>query len=182
MLKHYGNFDNILAYYGVKFDICLKISPKRIAEIGVRYGYSAYAFLSASPKAFYDGYDDQSGKDGGVKGDTFFYVKEMLGSYVPKSQVELYKCDTQSLSSLIRTDYDFIHIDGNHSYKGAYHDITISMLSCISGGYILVDDYTHIKSVRQAVDDFVKSNQKRIDSTKFIPSYRGEFLIKKRSK
>ena len=51
-------------YYQVKYDIISSIQPKKIVEIGVRAGYSAYYFLQAVPSAEYVGYDGDHTLDG----------------------------------------------------------------------------------------------------------------------
>ena len=44
-------------YYESKYRIAADIKPASIVEIGVRYGYSAAAFLLACPQAKYMGFD-----------------------------------------------------------------------------------------------------------------------------
>jgi len=54
-------------YYLFKYRIAALLQPQTILEIGVRYGYSAAAFLAARPTASYIGLDAETGTDGGVK-------------------------------------------------------------------------------------------------------------------
>ncbi|GAF72494.1 unnamed protein product, partial [marine sediment metagenome] len=56
-------------YYRVKYNICKAAEPKAMAEIGVRAGYSAWAFLQAAPKARFYGIDANNGKHGGKGGE-----------------------------------------------------------------------------------------------------------------
>ena len=49
--------EEALQYYEVKHAIAKRLQPKSICEIGVRAGYSAYAFLSAAPAAEFLGID-----------------------------------------------------------------------------------------------------------------------------
>src|ERR1700736_2008544 len=46
-------FPDWVSYYRLKWAIARVLQPESILEIGVRYGYSALAFLSASPSARY---------------------------------------------------------------------------------------------------------------------------------
>ena len=62
-LKHL--FDDWVAYYRLKWAIARVLQPKRILEIGVRFGYSAAAFLDACPNATYFGIDVDSEDFGG---------------------------------------------------------------------------------------------------------------------
>ena len=48
-----GKLSAMSTYYDIKQDICRRVAPKTIAEIGVRAGYSAWAFLQAAPDAHY---------------------------------------------------------------------------------------------------------------------------------
>ena len=66
------------AYYEVKYNIAKEVNPKVIAEIGVRAGYSAWAFLSACPDAKYHGFDAENGTHGGQGGPWLWWANEIL--------------------------------------------------------------------------------------------------------
>ena len=68
----------VYQHYLQKYNICKTQNPNSILEIGVRFGYSAYAFLSACPAAVYTGLDIPDGQHGGVGYGTFDYVAKML--------------------------------------------------------------------------------------------------------
>jgi len=61
-------FADWVPYYKTKWAIARVLQPASILEIGVRYGYSAAAFLNACPGATYLGIDLDSDTFGGVKG------------------------------------------------------------------------------------------------------------------
>src|SRR4051794_5262627 len=61
-------FGEWLPYYRTKWAIARTLQPKRVLEIGVRYGYSALAFLDACPEAQYLGIDIDSDLYGGENG------------------------------------------------------------------------------------------------------------------
>lgn len=163
-------------YYKTKYEIAKRFHPEHIAEIGVRWGYSAYAFLCACPVSSYSGFDMISGGHGGVKDDTFDYVKQLLENSFSESLIKLFHIDTRKLD-ILGTGFDFIHIDGNHTESGAYHDMEISFKSLNSGGVLLVDDFTYIAGVARAVRQFVKDYNSYIKSTEEIESIRGEYII-----
>src|SRR5215469_18824935 len=50
-------FPDWVPYYRMKWAIARVLQPRSILEIGVRFGYSALAFLNASPSARYLGID-----------------------------------------------------------------------------------------------------------------------------
>jgi len=166
-------------YYFQKYMIANLFEPLVICEIGVRWGYSAYSFLCASPRADYTGYDIVNGGHGGAKTDTFAHVNLMLGQNFPDAGKNMVHADTQMLDRLAGP-YDFAHVDGDHTEAGCLHDINLAFEACVSGGIILVDDYSYIAGVKRAVNKFVKTNQKDIRNYHSIASLRGEYLIIKK--
>lgn len=168
--KHYYD------YYFEKYLIANAFCPMAIAEIGVRWGYSAYSFLRAAPRADYTGFDIINGGHGGAKQDTFARVHLMLSQHFPCAGITLKHADTQKLNSLGDT-YDFVHVDGDHTEAGCLHDIKLAFEACVGGGVVLVDDYTNIDGVKRAADKFVKDNDNNIKQCHLIPSVTGEFLI-----
>lgn len=61
-------FEEWVPYYREKFAIARALKPKSILEVGVRFGYSARAFLEGAPSAFYLGIDLDSDLYGGAQG------------------------------------------------------------------------------------------------------------------
>jgi predicted O-methyltransferase YrrM len=167
-------------YYKTKFEICREIRPQRICEIGVRYGYSAFSFLLAAPRASYIGYDIIAGTHGGARGiDTFDYAGYMLGRHFPIAQISLVHADTRLLDKLACGPFDFIHIDGDHSVEGCRHDLDLALSACRPGGTILVDDYNYIAGVTAAADKFYETNRNYFSSRQSRRSLRGELILMK---
>lgn len=160
--------ESLKRYYDTKYNIAKEISPSVICEIGVRAGYSAFAFLSAAPNAKFLGIDIDNGSHGGVKGITKEYAHVVLDGF----DYKLLIANSQQMESL-PVDADFVHVDGDHTYKGCMHDLEISR---DHAEWILVDDYDFLKKVKMAVGDFLKNNP---DCTgKHIPDgRRGNMLI-----
>lgn len=171
--------DKFYEYYRVKYGIAAELKPDRIAEIGVRYGYSACAFLSAMPEAAYTGFDKIGGGHGGVAGDTFEFVRPLLSGRFPSAQIDLIHADSQTLDSL-GGPYDLIHIDGDHTERGCSHDLRLAFDATAAGGSILVDDYDYIAGVSEAVDKFVDQNAAAISRHYYRRSLRGEYIIEKK--
>lgn len=169
--------ENYKNYYKIKYDICKKINPKKIVEIGVRAGYSAWTFLQACPNAMYYGIDANNGKHGGEGGDDkkyFNWAKKILKNY----NVTLIEQDTQIINNLNIFDIDFFHIDGDHTTEGVIHDLDLCFKVLKNNGYILVDDIDYIKEVKIGVNQWVNKMKDFIE-VKYIKSFRGECLIKK---
>ena len=80
-----------------------------------------------------------------------------------KNNINLVRGDTNK--TLIQTDLskiDFAFIDGGHSYKTTYNDLSMLYSSMMNKSKTIVcDDYidaSNITEVKKAVDDFVKKN------------------------
>jgi len=165
------------AYYRTKYELGVFAAPTAIAEIGVRYGYSAWSFLCAAPAASYTGFDRQLGTHGGVKGvDTFAAVAALLARDFPAAAVHLVRADTQTLESL-GGPYDLIHVDGDHSEAGCYADLERALAACRAGGVILIDDYDYIAGVRRAVDRFACDYADRIAGQRYVATLRGDIVL-----
>ena len=167
-------------YCKQKHDIALRFNPSLIAEIGVRLGYSAYAFLTACPQAIYHGYDVWGGGSGGTKIAGADYVAPMLARNCKEASIELHTADTQRLNSIELRDVDFFHIDGDHTYYGALHDLEIVWPVIRSGGVMVVDDYDFLIEVRGAVDQFIRSHTESIQSHEYFKTFRGDMTIVKK--
>lgn len=173
-------------YYRNKAEIAYAAQPKRICEIGVRYGYSAFAILAGAPGAeFFIGVDILPGKYGGVRENTFPRVCEILGREFPAVAIWLSHFDTRTMLTLgiskkttIAGTFDFIHVDGDHTEAGCLHDLLLAIFSLTPGGTILVDDYTYVAGVTRAVDKFVAEFADHIESHYCKKSLRGEYIIK----
>lgn len=135
----------------VKFEVARDSRPKVIAEIGVRAGYSALAMLLAAPEAKYIGIEQDAGQFGGGRGLTARAVPEVLKGF----DYEIRYGDSQDVH-VIEHEIDLFHIDGDHSYDGAMHDIGLAW-DCAR--FVLVDDYDFIKSVQAACDHFIVTHR-----------------------
>ena len=162
-------------YYRVKYDIVQMVNPKTIVEIGVRAGYSAWAFLTACPDAKYEGFDADNGTHGGQGGPWTWWAKKILSergfNFKIHTPVNTQNMDKMPISA------DFYHVDGDHTEKGVIHDLNICFEAALPGASILVDDYEYIETVRNGVDKWIAKNPGI--SYEIIPSLRGEVLITK---
>jgi hypothetical protein len=153
-------------YYRWKYRIAKAIQPvaKSLFEIGVRAGYSAFAFQAAIPGLEYLGWDNDAGQYGGVKGFSNRFIAEGCVDRV----------DSQTRDFLPRS-FDVAHIDGDHSYAGALHDIQLCAPFC---RYVLVDDYDFITPVKAATDHFIVSHQGRVRYQHYADGgFRGTMLL-----
>lgn len=161
--------DEWLPYYRGKWAIARYLQPKRILEIGVRYGYSALAFLNACPSAHYLGIDLDSDSYGGTKG-----AIEWARSHTRDYQAEFITGDSQKFDRFPGADYDLIHIDGQHDEKGFLHDMEVAIGQA---RYILVDGYFWTRDNFLSASEFLFCNKDLIEFYGVIPGYAGDLLI-----
>ncbi len=157
-------------YYRLKWAIARTLKPQRILEIGVRYGYSAHAFLDAMPESHYLGIDLDCTAAGGVKG-AIDWAKQILQPY----NAALMVADSQAMSQFPGDRYDLIHIDGQQDGDSSFHDLQRAIGQ---GNYILVDGYHWSTENYLAVNDFLLQHRDRLEWYGSIPGYAGELLIK----
>lgn len=160
-------------YYSIKYMICKLCQPKKIIEIGVRCGYSAWAFLQACPDAEYIGIDANNGTHGGQGGEGgvyFEWAQKILKPY----NANFWELDTQKRLQLPAgcLGADLAHIDGDHTQSGCLHDLELTS-KC---KYQLVDDYDYIKEITNAVFKYSVMSEPKKEFV-YFPSLRGEVLF-----
>jgi len=176
------HYDAWKSYYeGKHRTISDLVGVNVIGEIGVRAGYSARCFLESKPNARFIGYDYYAGAElgHGITNDILLdQAKKNLEGY----SFEIKVTDTQNYYYLDVEAVDFWHIDADHSYLGAQHDLELALSSLAKGGHILLDDVGNSKQiaqgteheVRRAAEHFIKKYRLHY---KYIESLTGEYLI-----
>ena len=159
--------NKVVPYYTIKQSIIANFNPIKIVEIGVRAGYSAWAFLKMCPKAEYIGIDADNNTYGGEDGPWIWWAHKILKDFN-------YKIDEYDIQKVKWIEpATFYHIDGDHSYEGVRHSLGLCYQSLMINGVILVDD-DYQDSVRDGILSWVKDKPVL---TKHIESFRGELLI-----
>jgi 2-polyprenyl-3-methyl-5-hydroxy-6-metoxy-1,4-benzoquinol methylase len=166
-------FPEWVPYYRTKWAIARVLQPKSILEIGVRFGYSALAFLDAVPSAEYTGIDIDSTLFGGSIG-AIEWARTACKQYQAKFIVE----DSTKMERFPGERYDLIHIDGQQDGYGTMHDL---VLAAAQGSYILVDGYFWSRQNFLWASEFLFRYRDLIEFYYVIPSYAGELLIKTKS-
>jgi 2-polyprenyl-3-methyl-5-hydroxy-6-metoxy-1,4-benzoquinol methylase len=167
-LKHL--FDAWKPYYNLKYLLCKSIGPKSICEIGVRYGYSAVAFLSAVPQAKYTGIDNDSDISGGSKGAVNYAREIMKGC-----NAEIILADSQKMDRLPGGFYDMVHVDGQQDGDGTFHDLELALWQ---SRFIWVDGFFRTNENLLATAYFLKKYNAFIDFAVAVPGYAGEMIIR----
>jgi predicted O-methyltransferase YrrM len=124
------------AHVAIKYRMAERFQPKRICEIGVWSGIAAVSFLAACPNAEYVGIDSE-GLDRAWGTSWVAYARQNLQSLGYKSEVIV--ADSRELTSL-PGQFDFIHVDGDHSRGNTCSDMILAWHACAPNGHILVDD------------------------------------------
>jgi predicted O-methyltransferase YrrM len=154
----------LLQHFYKIFDIYL---PQHICEIGTHNGQSAFQFVDYLwPKVHrlhYTGYDlfeeatdeltklEHNGKGPGAYDSAFRGLNKRRQKYGKRFTFELIKGNTkQTLTE--HKQFDFVYIDGGHSYDTVMHDYSMVKNSTV----IVFDDY-QISEVARAVNDIKSS-------------------------
>jgi cyclopropane fatty-acyl-phospholipid synthase-like methyltransferase len=166
-------FDDWLPYYRLKWAIARVLQPASILEIGVRFGYSAAAFLDAAPGARYLGIDADVSDYGGVPGALQF-AEKLLAPYA----AEIVVADSQRYERFPGGAYDLVHVDGQQDGDGSFHDLELAIEQ---SRYVLVDGYHWSRVNCLAVTEFLHQNLDALDWYFVVPGYAGELLMKVRS-
>jgi len=147
--------------------------PRKILEIGTRYGYSLKSLLLGSGGPYDDVsvvvYDDE--RDDDVE-PLKVAEAHLRGMGVP--DVTLHRLDTQKLDRLFPFDADLVSVDGDHSEDGVVHDLGLVVFTIGRRGGIIVVDDTQPGCVRKGCERFCRDR-----GLEFVhlPSLRGIHLV-----
>jgi 2-polyprenyl-3-methyl-5-hydroxy-6-metoxy-1,4-benzoquinol methylase len=166
-LKHL--FDEWVPYYRLKWAIARTLKPAKILEIGVRFGYSAAAFLDACPDADYLGIDNDSDTFGRQEG-AIAWARRITSQ--PKAQYLI--ADPQNLDAFPGGRYDLIHINGQQDGAGSIQNLRKALWQAQQ---ILVDGFFGTRDKFLNVSEFLYCYRDVIESIEVIPGYTGELLI-----
>lgn len=164
-----ARFDEWVPYYRLKWAIARVLQPSRILELGVRFGYSALAFLDAVPSASYIGIDSDSETFGGCR-EAAAIARSKLAAY----DAQVIVGDTLTYDRFPGGPFDLIHIDGQQDEEGSWHDLRVALTQ---SRYILVDGYFWTRENFLNVSEFLFHCRNQIRWYGIIPGYAGELLI-----
>jgi hypothetical protein len=130
-----NNYQSLFEYYSDK-------SWKRGLEIGFAWSMSTRAFLDALPEATLLSLD---------MNDAMERAKSMKDY---KDRWELKLGDSSTLMKELKEKFDYIYIDGDHTYEGVKKDLEQAPRLLTKNGQIICDDYGNAESIRIAVSEF----------------------------
>ena len=167
-----------------------EITPTFIGEIGTHNGESAIQFcrlacnLNRTDKIFYHGYDvfeevannkDFAKKERNAKGHGTLYTAEKRLKSLKLSENNRFKFKLfkgLTTDTLTPIKFDFVYIDGGHSYDTVVHD-----WNKVKESKLIVFDDTKLKSVRSAIEEHVEPNYK-VEYTTRTTDTRGLAIVR----
>jgi len=156
--------DLLPEYYYCKYLIAHVLHPKKIVEIGIRAGLSAWTFTLASGAIQYTGYDTYA-----ETAECRPLAERRLLAY---KRFDIIVADSQRLVKVPKAD--LYHVDGLHTRAGTYGDLCLCYDHAPDGAAILVDDVMCGPHVIAGVYDFVRD---RGCYPIFFKDLRGEALF-----
>lgn len=137
-------------------------------EIGVARAESSYAILENCPNVTkldgvdaYEPYQDWNGFIDQEHNDkTKAIALENMKEFGDRWELFVQSSDIFSLS-LGDTEYDFLYVDGDHSYEGVLRDLRNYYSHVRSGGIFAGHDY-NLATIRRALEEFRSENKIRI--------------------
>ncbi len=128
--------------------------PRSILEIGFGCGQGLGLMVEAS---------DECSRI--VSVDKMYQGKENFIKLFPNHNIDFIEIDSKRLN--LNEKFDFIMIDGDHSYEGASSDIETCLPLLHKDSILCVDDYNHFPEIDRAIKDHL------LDSD-FVPFFKSE--------
>jgi len=137
-------------YENLKKHIIPLYNVKEVLETGFNMGHSSLLWLTVFPQANITSIDigGHEAIEIGLK-----YIKNTTlanrFTYIKKSSEFVYE-------EIKNIKYDFMFLDGDHSFRGCTLDLELADKLKIP--YVLVDDYNNLGEVKEAVNAFLFGN------------------------
>lgn len=88
--------------------------------------------------------------------------------------VTVHRMTSQEFFDANKKTFDWIYVDGDHSFEGCYYDLHQAWKIVRPGGFLIGDDYTNKDAVKKAVDTFLE------DIGQTAQFYDNQFKLKKK--
>lgn len=130
------------------------------AEVGVAGGKHAnwiYPIVQPSKLVLIDHWEE-GGNYGGTYEGTLRMYESVVRDFGDKDNVEIIKSDSVTAADNFPDEsFDWVYVDGNHTYEGVYRDLEAWWPKVKKGGFISGDDYFFMEQkfgVKKALDSF----------------------------
>jgi len=169
MKKHYNE---IFGYYNTTFEIDiiaqLAIGRKRALEIGCFIGKSTVAIAAGAESVLsidpFDCHHSDINGDGNLVRDGGGLITNLAAwteSVKGYDNVKAIVGTSQEVLPTLKETFDYIFIDGDHSFEGVYHDIKNCWPLLEEGGVLVLHDYGNVNGyllgIQKAYDMFFDS-------------------------
>lgn len=124
------------------------------------------------PYEFYDGYDEENDVNAGKQKiqDNYEKAKETVLSNDCVTHIR--QRSTEAVSTFKNESIDIIFVDANHEYDYVMEDLKLWWPKVVSGGFMVIHDYTWVKKVDpddtndviEAVDEFREATGSQISN------------------
>lgn len=138
------------------FTLIFTTRPKRYLEIGTFQGGSAVLVCTAMDAAGIDGTITCVDPEPKIAPELWNTIQHRTSKLVGYSPQILPQAEQSAGGK-----FDFILIDGDHTYKGALHDAEGALSVALPNAYLLFHD-SFFPEVKQAIDDFVTSHGSQV--------------------
>jgi hypothetical protein len=110
----------------------------------------------------------------------FASVGQRFSQAIEAGVVRLHRCYSHvALAGFPDAYFDWIYIDGNHTYEFVKQDLELSLCKVKPGGYVAGDDYGHAgwweDGVRRAVDEVARD-----PAVRHFKVFRDQFVLRRR--
>lgn len=163
------------------------IQPDSVgAEIGVMYGAFAYHFLlSKNPKKLYlidpwcyryEGKRVHYETSPEILAEDDILYEKICRLFEEFENVEILRLRSEDAVAFFEDEFfDYVYIDGEHTFKAVLNDLTLYLSKVKIGGYLIGDDYGWT-GIAPAVHKFLAMHRKQC---KFIAQKEGQYIIKR---
>lgn len=155
--------------------------PKFGIEIGVAFGSNSFNLLSnfnnlklysIDPYVKYSDQDKMSDLVENEKGNQLYhFVSNKLKNQFNDRSVFI-RSTSEEVLKMDNNSFDFIYIDGDHTYEGVKKDLNNTFLKVKKNGILAGDDYGVFEDfnfgVKKAVDEFCIQNNLNLNIDKSI--------------
>tara|TARA_R110002096_G_scaffold186882_1_gene366030 strand:+ start:2322 stop:2906 length:585 start_codon:yes stop_codon:yes gene_type:complete len=151
-------------YYGLYYDIGMKMKPRGILEIGVRFGYSALSMiLGCEGKTNFIGIDAEMYNPGSNSVATES-IKSVIKGTCSIDNINTAHIKSINLSHEFKPD--IIHVDACHTELGMIHDLNLVLPHMNDHTALIVDDMNHPghQGLGAACDEFARENGLSVDT------------------
>lgn len=145
------------------------LKPTSFLEIGVRFAYSLIPSLIGGEQTI----KTAIGIDLETYGNNDIATANLKEFYKGEIKWDLRHGNSQEMTELPQF-FDLVSIDGCHEYGCKVHDLKLAMNN---SSYAILDDYDYHQDVRRATDDFMRDFAHNIESSLYLPTFRGSMII-----